>query len=79
MIEVGALEAEMQFSSLLDQVIQGEEVLITRRGTPVARLVPARHAGRTSTEPAIEQLRSIRRNVRLGGLGWKILRDQRCI
>ena len=35
-------EAKTQFSKLLDRVLEGEEVLITRNGVPVAELVPAR-------------------------------------
>jgi len=35
-------EAKTQFSRLLDCVLQGEEVRITRNGVPVAELVPAR-------------------------------------
>ena len=35
-------EAKTQFSKLLDHVLEGEEVLITRSGVPVAELVPAR-------------------------------------
>lgn len=31
-----------QFLKLLDRVLEGEEVLITRNGVPVAELVPAR-------------------------------------
>jgi prevent-host-death family protein len=35
-------EAKANFSKLLDRVLEGEEVLITRNGVPVAELVPAR-------------------------------------
>ena len=35
-------DAKTQFSKLLDRVLEGEEVLITRNGVPVAELVPAR-------------------------------------
>ena len=35
-------EAKTNFSKLLDRVLEGEEVLITRNGLPVAQLVPAR-------------------------------------
>ena len=45
MIEIGAFDAKTHLSSLLDKVARGEEVLITRRGQPVARLVPAAKAG----------------------------------
>ncbi|MBV8969539.1 MAG: type II toxin-antitoxin system prevent-host-death family antitoxin [Verrucomicrobia bacterium] len=35
-------DAKTHFSKLLDDVLQGQEVLITRNGLPVAELVPAR-------------------------------------
>jgi prevent-host-death family protein len=35
-------EAKTQFSRLLDLVLQGEPVVITRNGSPVAELVAAR-------------------------------------
>ncbi len=38
-------EAKTNFSKLLDHVLEGEEVLITRNGVPVAELVPARRRG----------------------------------
>ena len=39
MLTVGAFEAKTKLSELLDAVERGEEVTITRRGEPVARLV----------------------------------------
>jgi prevent-host-death family protein len=41
MAEVGAFEAKNKLSALLDQVERGAEITITRRGRPVAKLVPA--------------------------------------
>jgi prevent-host-death family protein len=38
-------EAKTHFSRLLDRVLEGEEVVITRNGVPVAQLVPARQQG----------------------------------
>lgn len=40
MAAVTAREANQQFSKLLQRAEAGEEVLITKRGRPVARLVP---------------------------------------
>jgi len=40
MAEIGAFEAKNTFGSLLNRVLQGEEIVITRHGVPVARLVP---------------------------------------
>lgn len=38
---ISARDANQQFSKLLRQVEEGDEVVITRRGAPVARLTPA--------------------------------------
>jgi len=43
-IRVTAAEAKARLLSLLDKVAAGEDVEITRRGRPVARLVPVRGA-----------------------------------
>lgn len=75
MVTVGAFDAKTHLSSLLNKVAQGEEVLITRRGIPVARLVPAEEADRRDVADAIRELRSIREGVSLGDLNWKDLRD----
>ena len=41
MRKFGTLEAKNRLSALLDLVEQGEEILITRNGKPIARLSPA--------------------------------------
>ena len=41
MRKIGAFEAKNTLGALLDLVENGEEVVITRRGKDVARLVPA--------------------------------------
>ena len=72
MLEIGACKAKTHFSSLLDRVVRGKEVLITKHGRPVARLIPA---GREKTEKAIRELRALRTGLKLSGLSWKALRD----
>jgi prevent-host-death family protein len=74
---VGSFEAKTHLSELLARVEKGETITITRHGTPVARLVPAR----PSFDPerrrnAIEALKAFRRGRTLGGLDWKALRDE---
>ena len=66
---VSARDANQHFSKLLAAVEAGEEVVITRRGRPVARMVRARKqptdAERTK---ALEELNKIMdRGYRLGG------------
>lgn len=75
MVEVGAFEAKTHLSSLLEQVSRGEEVLIRRRGKPVAKLVPVQQAQRKSVQHAIAAWRTRRTDMTLGGAGWKELRD----
>jgi prevent-host-death family protein len=41
MPEVGTFEAKNKLSELLDRAERGEETTITRRGKPVAKIVPA--------------------------------------
>ena len=40
MLEINVKEARSRFSQLLNKVEQGQDVLLTRRGKKVARLVP---------------------------------------
>jgi prevent-host-death family protein len=74
MREVGAFEAKNRLGTLLDWVEQGEEVVITRRGKAVAKLVPA-NAGfdREKARRAVEGIIEASRGVTLGGLKIKDL------
>ncbi len=74
MREIGAFEAKNKFGTLLDWVANGEEILITRRGRAVARLVPAEPGfDRTKARRAAEGIIETRRGVTLGGLKIKDL------
>ncbi len=46
MMEVNVHEAKTHLSRLLERVLLGEEVIIMKAGTPIARLVPAEPAAR---------------------------------
>lgn len=76
MLKVGSFEAKTHLSSLLAKVARGEEVLITKRGKPMARLVPAGRADRADVAEAVRELRALDDGLRLGGLDWKELRDE---
>lgn len=45
MLKVNVHEAKTHLSRLLEQVAAGEDVVIAKAGTPVARLTPYREAG----------------------------------
>lgn len=76
MITVGAFEAKTHLSSLLERVAQGEEIIITRHGKPLARLIPVAVADRSRIDLAISKLKILREGCNLGGLSWQELRDE---
>ena len=45
-MEINVKEARSKFRSILDQVQEGGEVIIRRRGKEIARLVPPRGEGK---------------------------------
>ncbi|MDW6021801.1 type II toxin-antitoxin system prevent-host-death family antitoxin [Mesorhizobium sp. BAC0120] len=78
MRSVGAFEAKNTLGSLLDLVEQGEEIIITRHGKPVARLVgPAEAAvDRSDARKAVEEIKAMRKGVTLGGISIKELIEE---
>lgn len=76
MTTVGSFEAKTNFSALLERAERGEQIVITRRGKPVAKLVPIDSTSATRAAEAVEQLKKLREGTTLGGLSWKELRDE---
>ena len=58
MKEIGAFEAKNRLSELLDLAERGEEIIITRHGREVARLVPPK--GKPNPDEARAAIRRIR-------------------
>jgi prevent-host-death family protein len=68
---VGAFEAKTKLSELLDLVERGEEVVITRRGQPIARLVGMAARDESARVSAlVENIRETR--AQLGATGISI-------
>ena len=77
MREIGAREAETNFGQLLDQVAAGEEVVITRSGKAVARLLPPDLASDAArVREAVAGIRAMRKGASLGGLKIKDLMNE---
>ena len=69
---VGAYDAKTHFSELLERVAAGEQITITRHGTPVARLVPVRPVfSEEEHRAAITAMRQLAARNRLDGLSVK--------
>lgn len=74
MSTVGAFEAKTHLSRLLDQVERGEEIIITRHGEPVAKLVSARdRPDADQTRKLIVEIKQLRKGMKLGALSIKEL------
>lgn len=79
MREVGAFEAKNQLGALLDEVEHGEEIIITRRGKVVAKLVPAGpNFDRRDARRSVAVLLEPSHGVTHGGLKiWDLIEEGR--
>jgi len=80
MLKIGAFEAKNRFGTLLDRVQRGEEIIITRHGQPVARLVPnTAGIGQDQARAALQRIRERAEHAPSAKFDWnslKALRDQ---
>ena len=77
MREVGAFDAKNRLGALLDLVEAGEEIVITRHGRPVARLVSEVDRGdRRRARAAAERILQASQGVKLGGVKIRDLIDE---
>jgi len=78
MTEIGAFDAKNRLGSLLDRVERGEEIVITRHGKPVARLVPnTRRVDQTQAEAALARIRERARRLQRGKTGLEFWAEMR--
>jgi prevent-host-death family protein len=78
MLEIGAFEAKNTLGSLLDRVEQGEEIVITRHGKPVARLVPNTGGmDRAQARAAMDRIRKRAQKFKHVGFDWESLKSDR--
>ncbi|MGH6719084.1 MAG: type II toxin-antitoxin system Phd/YefM family antitoxin [Alphaproteobacteria bacterium] len=70
-MRIGAFEAKNKLSALLEMAERGEEIVITRHGRPVAKLVPV-DDGRNPrrVQAAVEGLRVLAGELNLGPFDW---------
>jgi len=71
---VGAYEAKTHLSEFLEMVEAGEEITITKHGSPVARLVPVKKRSTTDERAAaIGRIEKLGQSLSLRGLKIKDL------
>ena len=70
---IGTFEAKTHLTRLLDRVAAGEQITITRHGTPIARPVPVKPASSLQIREIIAKLKRFSKGQTLGGLKAKDL------
>lgn len=73
---VGAFEAKTHLNELLKRVSKGETVRITRRGIPIAKLVPSGENESKDLKKVVRELREVRQGASLGGITLRELIDE---
>jgi prevent-host-death family protein len=76
MEQIGTHEAKTRLSELLAKVRKGHEFLITNRGEPVARLIPASKLDQSKIRLAIKEIKEIKKRNRLNGLEIRDMIDE---
>jgi prevent-host-death family protein len=71
---VGAYDAKTRLSELLDRVEKGEQIIITRHGRPVARLIPERSNDIVQAIDALDRITA--RRERLAQQGVQVTREE---
>lgn len=75
MISAAVFDATTNLSALLDKVALGEDVVITKHGKAVARLIKAEDCETADLDAVISKLKKLRIGTTLQA-DWKQLRDE---
>jgi len=62
--QIGAFEAKTHFSQILLKVENGEDFIVTRRGKPVAKIIPFKQEKQMTRKEAFEALRELRKRYK---------------
>ncbi|WP_456380791.1 type II toxin-antitoxin system Phd/YefM family antitoxin [Thiolapillus sp.] len=65
MKQVGSYEAKSKLPALLRAVVDGEHIVITRSGKPIAELIPHRRSAGDIAE-TITRIKAMRQGIALG-------------
>ena len=68
MTKVGAYEAKTHLPKLLERVLKGERITITKHGIPIAVLQSPDPEKAVDTKSVIAEIRQLRNKHNLGGL-----------
>lgn len=61
---IGAFEAKTHFSEIISDVENGSDYIITKRGKPVAKIIPFRQEPQLTFREAVKQLQEMRKRYK---------------
>lgn len=70
---VGAFDAKTHLNALLKKVSKGETIRITRRGIPIAKLVPADTGEKEAPAQLVREIQELRKTIKLGKMSIREL------
>jgi len=62
--QIGAFEAKTHFSQLINEVERGADYIVTKRGKPVAKIIPFEQQPTMTFQEACEKLKEMRKLFR---------------
>ena len=62
--QIGSFEAKTHFSRIIEEVEHGADYVITRRGKPVAKIIPFKKENEITWEEALEDIKELRKRYR---------------
>ena len=62
--QIGAFEAKTHFSRIIEEVERGADYVITKRGKPVAKIIPFEKEKEMTWEEALEGFKELRKLYR---------------
>ncbi|MDR2731053.1 MAG: type II toxin-antitoxin system prevent-host-death family antitoxin [Treponema sp.] len=62
--QIGAFEAKTHFSQIIEKVEKGADYVVTKRGKPVAKIIPFEKQPEMTFEEAVAKLKEMRKLYR---------------
>ena len=62
--QIGAFEAKTHFSQIIEKAENGEDFIITRRGKPVAKIIPFKQEREMTWDEILNSFKELRKNYR---------------
>jgi prevent-host-death family protein len=72
--QLGLFEAKTRVSAPVTRVQRGEQIIVTKHGVPVARLLPLENSVRSQAGQVAAKIRELRRGIGLGDISLRLMK-----